>query len=81
MRFFNFQQTSTFEEYIKTIEDVIRMTKRKKSKFGFWLYDQNNDDRICPIDLALNRYMLTKKFSYMIWFDLTAISNIVSKQI
>ena len=81
MMFFQFNLQSSFEEYVKSIEDVIAQTVEQKRKFGFWLHDQNNDDKLCPLDIKTNKELIGPKYSYLLWFDFDQLDTILADQI
>ena len=70
-----FANTSTFEEYVKTVQDFVSKDTKTKRKLGFMLHDQFNDGAICPIDVQIFMMIFTKRFSYLLWNDLDLVMN------
>lgn len=77
----NFQATSTFDEYCKSIEDFIAKDTKVKCSLGFLMHDSNEDNRICPIDMGFNISTFGTDCGYLHWFDLTFLGDTLQSQI
>ena len=45
------------------------------------MHDQNQDGRICPIDVNIIAFMFCKDYSYLHWFDIDLMRDLLRHQI